>query len=181
MGGSALFSPGPSGAGDDTASGWKMRISGRFCAENDEDDPHINHWRSVYEPQLNTLSKPAETMFSGDTSDIGHISVYTGSDIKPGSFRQMAPGLAMIHEFLGLERHSRGMTVSYMDGHVGSFGQEDIVHYASFNMYLDDDGETPLTTGEFLIQFSPAWSCYDRDEELYTQIHPFNARFGDHE
>ena len=189
--GQGLWYPTPRGKpGDDRNSYWKMRVSGSFC-EGPYDDVRPNtppkHWRTIYQPTSDSVSIPGETIFTGDSTDIEHWSSYNAHHVKPGEFRGIAPGVARVHEFLGF-RHMSKMIVGYVDGHVSNIREDAFiggradVDYATFNnLYLDDDGETCLTTGEFWISFGPKDSCYYEDVGVYSRIHNLAPRFGDHE
>ena len=89
----------------------------------------------MYQPTLQTLSLPAQTMFSGDTRDTDIDIGYGGVICYAGEW-YMRPG---------------SMSVSYLDGHVRAFHEAELDDWASFSF--------GATTGEFLIRFTLAQSC----------------------
>jgi prepilin-type N-terminal cleavage/methylation domain-containing protein len=126
------------GVGHDSSSEGPARIWGLLC-------PPVKqpHFRSIYHPGLDSLPVASETVFTGDTNDGG---------TEPGRWR-MAPGVGELHHSLGFDRHNDRQLMSYLDG-----GAKAVTH-----RYLDDNftlsGMPSRLTGDFLIRFTPEYSC----------------------
>ena len=108
-------------------------------------------WVSVYQPDLSTLTKPAETVFSGDTNDLPYEGDY-GSE--PGEFK-LRPGWGYIHGSLGFERHGDKLIMGYLDSSVRAVNRATLVNNHSV-WSSHEEGEL---TGDFMIRFGPNLSC----------------------
>jgi prepilin-type N-terminal cleavage/methylation domain-containing protein len=157
-------------AGWDIDSGGQARIYGRHCVGDGM------HWRSVYQPTLDSLKLPAETVFMGDTNNkaVTEILDADGNPVPlyhptyPGEWR-IYPGYGWIHGSLGFDRHLDKLLMSFINGGAKALSREELNN--RFSHWPAQHGEQELT-GDFLIQFAAEESCHG------SRIHDLPARVG---
>lgn len=144
--------------GWDVDSGGMARIVGRHCA-----GVSYAHWRSVYQPTLDSLKRPGETVFMGDTNNkiTADIPGADGTPVPlyhatyPGEWF-LRPGWGWIHGSLGFDRHLDKLLMSHVDGSARAFTHEYMD--GKFSHWGASHGEKELT-GDFMIQFDSSESC----------------------
>jgi hypothetical protein len=158
-------------AGWDIDSGGEARITGRFCTGVPN-----RHWRSLYQPTLDSLKLPAETVFMGDTNNkaVTELPDADGNMIPlwhatyPGEWR-IRPGWGWIHGSMGFDRHLDKLLMGYVNGGARAVSRQELDD--RFSHWGDTHAPKELT-GDFMIQFSAEESCHG------TQIHDLPARVG---
>jgi prepilin-type N-terminal cleavage/methylation domain-containing protein len=156
--------------GWDIDSGNLARIYGRHCTGIGR------HWRSVYQPSLDSLKLPADTAFSGDTNNkaVTHLYDDQGNETPlwhpthPGEW-YLRPGWGWIHGSLGFDRHLDKLLMGFVTGGARALSHEYLDE--RFSHWTDLVGEQELT-GDFMIQYSAEESCQG------TQIHELPQRVG---
>ncbi|KPK83288.1 MAG: hypothetical protein AMJ81_08470, partial [Phycisphaerae bacterium SM23_33] len=162
-------------AGWDVDSAGMARIWGRHCAGHWR--PAC--WRSVYQPTLDSLKLPAETVFMGDTNNkaVTELPDADGNMVPlwhptyPGEWF-IRPGWGDIHGSLGFDRHLDKLLMSFINGGARAVSRKELED--RFSHWGSSHAPKELT-GDFLIQFAAEESCHG------TDIHVLPARVGRYE
>ena len=116
------------------------------------------HWRSVYNPRLDTVPLPDKTVFSGCANN--RESQHTLADGGVRSYRpghwDARPGWGYMHGCMSFDRHADKQVMSYLDGSAGvsSHAELDGNHHTWTSL----EGQT-LQSGSFLIEYTAPYSC----------------------
>ncbi|KKL63906.1 hypothetical protein LCGC14_2170420 [marine sediment metagenome] len=122
-----------------------------------------NHWRSVYQPTLQSLPLPGRTVFTGCTNN-------TAQETLPGANGQPVPlyhatypgewltrpGWGRMHGSMSFDRHNEKQLMSYLDGSARALTHQ----YLDDNYYwwTSSEGEKEHT-GAFMLEFTANYSC----------------------
>ena len=149
----------PRPPGWDGDSGWAARITGwKICSR-------CHNWRSVYNPTMQSVPVPEQTVFTGDTnnnpSTVGHDSygnefAYYGGHAYRSGHWVVWPGADWLHGSLGFDRHDGKLLLGYVDGSV----RPTTLRYLeeNYSRFGTTDAPTELT-GDFLIAFPETNVC----------------------
>ncbi|KPK78963.1 MAG: hypothetical protein AMJ81_14120 [Phycisphaerae bacterium SM23_33] len=156
--------------GWDIDSGGLARIFGRHCTGDGL------HWRSVYQPTLDSLRLPADTAFMGDTNNkaITQILDDQGNLVdlyhptRPGEWF-IRPGWGWVHGSLGFDRHLDKLLLSFVTGGARAVSHEELDQ--RFSHWPAAHGEKELT-GDFMIQYGATESCHG------SRIHDLPQKVG---
>jgi prepilin-type N-terminal cleavage/methylation domain-containing protein len=159
-------------AGWDVDSGGMARLWGKHCAGHWRPEC----WRSVYQPSLDSLKMPADTVFSGDTNN-KHITTIPDADGNPVDLYHptypgewfIRPGWGWIYGSLGFDRHLNKLLMGFVSGGARALSHEYLdrrfCHWPAAHNALE-------LTGDFMIQFTAEESCRG------TDIHELPQRVG---
>ncbi|KPK86612.1 MAG: hypothetical protein AMJ81_00725 [Phycisphaerae bacterium SM23_33] len=146
--------------GWDEDSGGEARVFGTTC-------PRIGaHWRSLYQPTLDSVPLPDQTVFSGCTNNRESQQTLLHDLVRsyrPGHW-DTHPGWGYMHGCLSFDRHADRQLMSYLDGSARAVAHQ----------YLDNHfthwGVPSGLTGDFLIRFTYEYSC--RGTGIHTLPEP---------
>jgi prepilin-type N-terminal cleavage/methylation domain-containing protein len=155
--------------GWDVDSGGIARIFGRHCVGFP-----WRHWRSVYQPTLDSLKLPADTVFTGDTNDKAITEIIDDQGNPRPVWRPSLPGqwfltAGTIHCSLGFDRHLNKLLMGYVSGGARAVSYEYLDE--KFSHWPPQHNELEMT-GDFMIQFTAEESCRG------TRIHELPQKVG---
>ncbi len=148
--------------GDDRNSSGPARLLGEVCR-------NCNGWRSLYNPTMQSVPLPAQTVFSGDTNNDypdknaggsfiaydsrGGESVMLSNAYRPGFWR-IEPGSELVHGAMGFDRHRDRLPMSYLDGSAKS-----VTHRQLDDKFSHHQGRPSELTGDWMIAFPENYDC----------------------